>query len=194
MHPPVHRVPVEIIANCFLLVLRDRIPAMSLDEPPLLFFVVCRRWRDIALSTPRLWSRILVQADKITPNGLNTALSAFAAWLPRSEPVPVSCYIMQPEWQPQRETKLLAIIFENAPKFLELHFDLFHLASSLTRRCSPVCEVYRYSVIPATHTVMSVTRNFWTILPVLNHSQSNVSGLRPAGTSTCHSILHDSAL
>lgn len=145
MHPPVHRVPVELIANCFLLALCDQIPEMSLDEPPLLFLVVCRRWRDIALSTPRLWSRILVQADKITHDGLNTALSAFAAWLRRSEPVPLSCYIKQPEWQPQRQTKLLAIIFENAPRFLELHFDIYLSPNLLTpftrlRTLSLLCD------------------------------------------------------
>ncbi|KAJ7034123.1 hypothetical protein C8F04DRAFT_915358, partial [Mycena alexandri] len=59
---PVATLPPEITSNIFLQCL---LPSPELSSPiqvhpsmymaPLLFLQICRMWRDIALSTPRLW-------------------------------------------------------------------------------------------------------------------------------------------
>nr|GAT58436.1 predicted protein [Mycena chlorophos] len=57
---PVHLLPVEIAAEIFLLCIPP--PGPDWDEtvhpnvPPLLLLRICRSWRRIALSTPRLWA------------------------------------------------------------------------------------------------------------------------------------------
>ncbi|KAJ7740050.1 hypothetical protein DFH07DRAFT_943861 [Mycena maculata] len=66
-HPPPALLPVEILAEIFLLCLEPPNPSLKpnpiLDNPrilrpsevPLLVASVCRRWREVAIATPRLW-------------------------------------------------------------------------------------------------------------------------------------------
>lgn len=51
----------EIFAHCM-----DDItpPIPSSDKPPLLFLLVCRHWRDVALSTPVLWNSLHIGVTK----------------------------------------------------------------------------------------------------------------------------------
>ncbi|KAJ7739079.1 hypothetical protein DFH07DRAFT_892494 [Mycena maculata] len=58
---PMARMPLEISSEIFLQCRNSR-PEPSADQPPLLFLNICNGWRDIALSTPALWSAI--HADK----------------------------------------------------------------------------------------------------------------------------------
>ncbi|KAF9054220.1 hypothetical protein BJ165DRAFT_1522766 [Panaeolus papilionaceus] len=56
---PIRRLPEDVLGEIFLHTLpstRNAIPILS--ELPLLLTLVCKKWRSIAQSTPRLWSRL----------------------------------------------------------------------------------------------------------------------------------------
>ncbi|PPQ73309.1 hypothetical protein CVT26_015337 [Gymnopilus dilepis] len=56
---PIRRLPPDILHEIFYHCLpTHRNPVMSEREAPILFTVVCRSWRSIALSSPRLWTRV----------------------------------------------------------------------------------------------------------------------------------------
>ncbi|KAK6966804.1 hypothetical protein R3P38DRAFT_3511982 [Favolaschia claudopus] len=59
LHDPMARLPLEIQSHIFLCVDHtwDK-PSTYPDNAPMVFVGVCRLWRHIALSTPRLWSTI----------------------------------------------------------------------------------------------------------------------------------------
>ncbi|KAJ7755789.1 hypothetical protein B0H16DRAFT_1886102 [Mycena metata] len=69
---PVATLPPEITSNIFL---RCLLPPPELSSPykahpstsmaPLLFLQVCRRWRDIALSTPHLWADLHLNLEEM---------------------------------------------------------------------------------------------------------------------------------
>ncbi|KAJ7063961.1 hypothetical protein C8F01DRAFT_954719, partial [Mycena amicta] len=56
---PVRRLTDDILRVIFLATLSShRDTAICADEGPLLVAQICRLWRDVALSTPRLWASI----------------------------------------------------------------------------------------------------------------------------------------
>ncbi|KAF9443042.1 hypothetical protein P691DRAFT_809556 [Macrolepiota fuliginosa MF-IS2] len=66
---------------------------MCSQEPPLLLGRVCSQWRQVAYSTPRLWTRIHIIATRPTPvhYQLDAARrEAVTAWLSRSGVLPLS--------------------------------------------------------------------------------------------------------
>lgn len=80
---PVRRLPREVLARVFILGVRD------LDDDDPLFLsratLACRHWRDVALDTPELWARIVVDHH----NGLGCATRR----LQRSKGVPLDISI-----------------------------------------------------------------------------------------------------
>ncbi|KAF7337861.1 hypothetical protein MVEN_02009100 [Mycena venus] len=56
------RLPPELVVLIFLYCLPDdEFVTPSLTTAPLLLSVVCRRWREIAFSTPKLWSSLSLE-------------------------------------------------------------------------------------------------------------------------------------
>ncbi|KIK67566.1 hypothetical protein GYMLUDRAFT_877971 [Collybiopsis luxurians FD-317 M1] len=95
---PMRGLPAEILSEIFLHCLPlDRNPVRSMREPPLLFTRVCRRWRDVALNTPRLWTRIHIFIPQVhtLPRAEQKRIFEMRAlgwetWLKRSGALPVS--------------------------------------------------------------------------------------------------------
>ncbi|CAK5266525.1 unnamed protein product [Mycena citricolor] len=101
--PPVVRMPDDVIREIFLACMpEDRNCAMRASEAPLLLGRVCSAWRSIAYSTPRLWSKLHVDAPR-TPGPLGTRgrwevyrrkwavrADVIRTWLGRSGEVPLS--------------------------------------------------------------------------------------------------------
>ncbi|KAJ7457590.1 hypothetical protein B0H11DRAFT_2062728 [Mycena galericulata] len=80
--------PPEIISDVFGLCLSVQVtPAPS--EAPLLLGQVCRRWREIALSTPRLWNEIFL-FDPHCPS----ICSLLEVWLSRAHDCPLHISLM----------------------------------------------------------------------------------------------------
>ncbi|KIK66577.1 hypothetical protein GYMLUDRAFT_37736 [Collybiopsis luxurians FD-317 M1] len=58
---PIRRLPLEILSEIFVHCLpKKKFIRPSPHEPPLLLTQICRRWRDVAISTSKLWSSILI--------------------------------------------------------------------------------------------------------------------------------------
>ncbi|KAJ7170884.1 hypothetical protein C8R43DRAFT_981418 [Mycena crocata] len=86
---PVLTLPVEVTSEIFI----HCLPATLPDEPrtpsivPLLLTCICRQWRNIALATPRLWSKFSILAD--LPN-IQRHHEFIERWLSRSGNLPLS--------------------------------------------------------------------------------------------------------
>ncbi|KAF8886247.1 hypothetical protein CPB84DRAFT_1685141, partial [Gymnopilus junonius] len=56
---PIRRIPSELLQEIFYYCLPDhRNPVMSFKEAPMLLAIICRSWRSIVLSSPRIWARL----------------------------------------------------------------------------------------------------------------------------------------
>lgn len=91
------RLPSEIISKIFVHCLpglsdiRDSMEPYKLRNAPTLFTTVCKRWRDIALDTPQLWSNIYIWAP---PEAFtSSAKHALGSWLARSTNFPLTITI-----------------------------------------------------------------------------------------------------
>ncbi|KAF7325392.1 F-box domain-containing protein [Mycena venus] len=84
---PIRRAPTlppEILAEIFI----HCLPVSGLvtpdpAEPPLALCAICRWWREVALSTPRLWSSLLVDFDDMH-------VDLYRKWLLRARSAPLS--------------------------------------------------------------------------------------------------------
>lgn len=87
----VHRLPLELIVEIFLYLPSHTNPSDGLIELDRTVARVCFRWRQVALSTPMLWTCIDVQSNKDVPQRLRY----LRRYLPRSRdfPLHVSCQI-----------------------------------------------------------------------------------------------------
>ncbi|KAI0058956.1 hypothetical protein BV25DRAFT_1175068 [Artomyces pyxidatus] len=120
--PPIHRVPVELIRNIFLLIKAIASPEEQQDNPHLggirtwmAVSHVCSRWRRIALETKDFWTYIPLRARNLG----STQLA-----LERSAPLPISFNIgyrfsMQAKYQ---EAAMLAL--RELPRARELYLWL----------------------------------------------------------------------
>lgn len=79
LHSPVHRLPSELLASIFTM------GVMSIEEDDSLLLttlmLVCRHWKEVALGTPLLWSRIVT--------GIHRPLSKAFRKLERSKSIPL---------------------------------------------------------------------------------------------------------
>jgi hypothetical protein len=91
---PVLELPNEIVSDIFM----QFLPPYPLFPPligplsPTLLTQICRRWREIALGTPALWSAITSYHDSINIP-FDLAIHAFDIWLNRSRCCPLSMRI-----------------------------------------------------------------------------------------------------
>ncbi|KAG7099947.1 hypothetical protein E1B28_001740 [Marasmius oreades] len=96
---PIRRLPAEVMSEIFVhcLQTKDRNPTRSLAEAPLLLTLVCRRWREIALSTAQLWSSLHIYLPPTAQKYeirltevINRRAEGVKAWLSRSGSLPLS--------------------------------------------------------------------------------------------------------
>ena len=89
---PARTLPTELLAEIFTLCLSENWHDRRFDvrQAPLLLSNICKRWREIALSTPFLWSTLIFDSNKASPVALART------WLARSATVPLYIKISQP--------------------------------------------------------------------------------------------------
>lgn len=88
---PILTLPFEITAEIFINCLSDTPASPSSTMAPMLLPRICRQWRNIACSTPRLWAALRVTRWK----GPSLALLA-RMWLGRAGGVPKSLDLQLP--------------------------------------------------------------------------------------------------
>ncbi|KAJ7062758.1 hypothetical protein C8F01DRAFT_1135143 [Mycena amicta] len=96
---PVRRLPEDILRTIFVSTLPvDRDTAMCADEGPLLLAQICKFWRHVSLTTPRLWSSMHIAMPHPQKNHwqVEQLLVALSTWLQRSGAVPLSLTIAAP--------------------------------------------------------------------------------------------------
>ncbi|KAJ7724944.1 hypothetical protein DFH07DRAFT_971060 [Mycena maculata] len=86
---PIRRLPTDVIQEIFVACLpSDRNSAIDEQDAPLLLCHICRSWRSLALSTPRLWASLhIALPSKDEMPSMNETVNG---WLSRSGILPLS--------------------------------------------------------------------------------------------------------
>ncbi|KAJ7127676.1 hypothetical protein C8R44DRAFT_99150 [Mycena epipterygia] len=85
---PARRLPDDIVRAIFTACLPSaRNPTITSDEAPLLLCQLCRAWRSIALTTPRIWARIHIVVPAQAK--LQHITDVVSTWFTRSGTVPI---------------------------------------------------------------------------------------------------------
>ena len=96
---PFNWLPPELLIHIFVLATLDSLYLIQspLDTTPLNISHVCQRWRDIALSTPTLWRRIVLTPSDLSPRA--TVRPSTQIFLDRSKGIPseVFCAVLSSE-------------------------------------------------------------------------------------------------
>jgi hypothetical protein len=98
-HIPFRWLPPELLIHIFVLATDDPLdpaqyPLDCLDNIPLTISHVCQRWRDIALSTPTLWRRVVLTMSELL---CQTSVSpATQIYLDRSKGIPTEVFFATP--------------------------------------------------------------------------------------------------
>ncbi|KAJ7766702.1 hypothetical protein B0H16DRAFT_370612 [Mycena metata] len=85
---PTPPLPPEILSEIFVHCLPEW-PGPDLEEAPLLLCRVCRRFREVAVSTPRLWSSLWIDFDNYDHPCWNIP----SLWLSRARSLPLSLWL-----------------------------------------------------------------------------------------------------
>ncbi|KAJ3966019.1 hypothetical protein EV361DRAFT_604640 [Lentinula raphanica] len=91
---PIRRIPAETLAEIFTHCLStERYPIRSLMEAPLLLTMVCRQWREVAITQPPLWSALHIHvALRIACDAEELAVrqEGVRQWIARAGALPLS--------------------------------------------------------------------------------------------------------
>jgi hypothetical protein len=151
-----HKFPPEIVSHIFTLCL-PQVPPLhrqgKIQEEwaaPLFLGAICRKWRHIAWSTPRLWTTVVVRVSSRTAKQLGGSLPQLVTeWLGRSGMLPLTIQFSAARSREQKEgydeVKSLACLIidvlnrhSECWQNLDLHFDVdtytkkFHGSSELS--------------------------------------------------------------
>ncbi|KAJ7058474.1 hypothetical protein C8F01DRAFT_291805 [Mycena amicta] len=97
---PIRRLPMEVLQAIFVACLpTERHAAMVAEDAPILLMQICNSWRQVALSTPRLYTRFHVDAvytenpdyyPEMIAHLFQWRLSTMKLWISRSRSLPLS--------------------------------------------------------------------------------------------------------
>ncbi|KAF9063825.1 hypothetical protein BDP27DRAFT_212144 [Rhodocollybia butyracea] len=93
---PVRQIPAETLAEIFAQCLPSDPPygLRDLTKAPLLLTTICKDWRHVALTTPRLWKSLHVYLPiSMTAGACAKRIRGVIAWLERSGSLPLSISI-----------------------------------------------------------------------------------------------------
>ncbi|KAJ7757768.1 hypothetical protein DFH07DRAFT_819276 [Mycena maculata] len=112
MVPAMRRLPSEIFSEIFIHCLGEEDGCK-----PRVVAGVCKRWRGVALSTPRLWCRIYLHEEEIRAQSLYSLVSL---QLERSGQVPLSVVFSDPS----DDTSILRLLLTSSHRWQSLDLDL----------------------------------------------------------------------
>ncbi|KAJ3507655.1 hypothetical protein NLJ89_g6183 [Agrocybe chaxingu] len=139
VHDPMHKLPPEIVSRvftfCMLATWENRRPHDPLFNPvpratipPLLFGAVCQRWREIAWSTPQLWTKLNIYLD---PSICGWQTKVAQEWLARSGSLHLSIHLrprhqLDLSYHTNLFAPLMRLLSEHSPRWKHLDVDLPH--------------------------------------------------------------------
>ncbi|KAG6328752.1 hypothetical protein ID866_10337 [Astraeus odoratus] len=89
---PIRQIPPEVLAEIFYHCLPVAPYVAPRDlEGPMLLTQVCRHWRAVAMSTPKLWSSITIHLDRATQGDYRLMCDA---WLGRAKSLPLAIRVL----------------------------------------------------------------------------------------------------
>jgi len=100
---PIRRLPAEILIEIFMLCMNYDLSSFSPNRSPSLFGQVCRGWRQVALSTQKLWSSITVTYYR--PSSAKAKL-----WISRASSAPLTICLNSVHPQTGRVGKIQPVI------------------------------------------------------------------------------------
>ncbi|THU90874.1 hypothetical protein K435DRAFT_246450 [Dendrothele bispora CBS 962.96] len=118
---PIRRLPPEILADSFTYCLPvAHPPTRDLSEAPLLLTLVSKQWREIAFSTPYLWSALHIYIPHSRVNDeefMERRKNGIKQWLERSGNLPISLSLTHrcPVYGPDNQESLIQSYSENTP-------------------------------------------------------------------------------
>jgi hypothetical protein len=136
---PIQRLPYEILSDIFILSIPDnlqegwRSKTHNFQCAVMLPGSICRHWRDVALSTPRLWSSISLQLDHST---VDAHVKLTQVWLSRSGKHPLSLQL-DGRWygfhDPFAIHPVLGVITPHAERWQHVDFEMSYAMWNRTR-------------------------------------------------------------
>ncbi|THU90903.1 hypothetical protein K435DRAFT_569468, partial [Dendrothele bispora CBS 962.96] len=93
---PFRRLSPEILSEIFVRCLpSNHLPTRSTTEAPLVLLCICKKWRQVALSTPRLWCSLHIHVPNYPLNApvIDRKLTGVDEWLKRSGGLPIALSI-----------------------------------------------------------------------------------------------------
>ncbi|KAJ8084891.1 hypothetical protein PM082_003668 [Marasmius tenuissimus] len=136
---PTFRLPIEVLATVFeRCVDCDTAGSIfSQDSMPWVLAKVCRRWRDVVLSTPSLWSTVRLYSRDTRVSQSNQLLM-LQLWLERSQLLPLSCLAELRECTDiTHGIAILDLLLAQSSRWINIDFDfgphaaLYHRMASL---------------------------------------------------------------
>lgn len=127
---PVLTLPNEIVSEIFIKALPeepyrsppdDASPSPSGPSCPLLLGQVCRRWRQIALSTPSLWTALDLSLDDKLTNHKNQ-LCLLQTWLERSRACPLTISIYWDGSSPVGTHEFIEVLVPHSQRWEHMDF------------------------------------------------------------------------
>ncbi|KAJ7058471.1 hypothetical protein C8F01DRAFT_291722 [Mycena amicta] len=101
---PIRRLPMEVLQAIFVACLpEERHPAMVAEDAPILLTRICTTWRQVALATPRLYTRFHVDSafpqqndyyPEMTVHLFQWRLDTMKLWIARSKRLPLSISLL----------------------------------------------------------------------------------------------------
>ncbi|KAJ7277378.1 hypothetical protein C8J57DRAFT_1465956 [Mycena rebaudengoi] len=134
---PVLTLPPEITSEIFVQCLPHGNVSPHPSEAPLLLLVICRAWRDLAISTPVLWTRLEMSLNEDSAHpGLRSpeiCEELIQTWFQRARSLPLSLSLSGERGYPQLESRLTTILPRHASHLRRLRLHL-HTESFIALR------------------------------------------------------------
>lgn len=124
---PVTRLPAEVLSQIFQQCIivkwleKGLHPYQPFDSTPLTIASVSRHWRNIALSTPRLWSALSLT---LRPKDAKRHISLVSMWFSRSGNTPLSIHLQTYSNIRDIMRKLMKIFTSKFATWRHIHFKL----------------------------------------------------------------------
>ncbi|THH17786.1 hypothetical protein EW146_g3107 [Bondarzewia mesenterica] len=139
--------PPEIIAEIFFRALPDDPQQpISVDAAPILLTGVCRQWRAIALSSPRLWNVFsIADSTSWSDRSVESFCKTVDAWLLLSGVLPISCHLVLRDLR--SSSRLMDILCCHAPRWKSITIEsvMGHVFSPLSVVSFPFLETLSFT-------------------------------------------------